>query len=260
MRIATWNVNSLRVHFEHVRRWVGIAKPDVMCLQETKVEDDEFPVLEMTALGYPHLAFWGEKTYNGVAIASKEPLADVQRGFSEGAPDDQPRLVAATVSGIRVMSCYVPMGTQVGTDKFSYKLAFYSRLKTEVRAALAKHPDLVLCGDLNVALTDLDVWDPFEREGQVLFHPTERDALRRVIDAGFVDAWRTKNPKAPEFSWWDYRSMAWSRNQGLRIDYTLVSKALAPKITDAAMWKEARGWNEPSKPSDHVPVTVDLAA
>jgi len=258
MRIATWNVNSLRVHLEHVRRWIRTASPDVVCLQETKVEDAQFPVLDLTALGYPHLSFWGEKTYNGVAILSKEPQSDVRKGFSEGPHDEQPRVIAATVGGVRVMSCYVPMGTAVGTDKFSYKLAFLSRLKTEVRTALAATPDLVVCGDLNVALADLDVWDPFEAEGQILFHPTERDALKRVLEAGLVDSWRAKHPRANEYSWWDYRGMAWSRNQGFRIDYALVSKALLPRVTDAAIWKEPRGWTEPSKPSDHVPVTVDV--
>ncbi len=258
MRVATWNVNSLRVRLDHLERWVADASPDVICLQETKVEDARFPQDRIAALGYPHQAFIGEKTYNGVAILSRFPLTDVQHGFADEADDPQRRFVAATVEGVRVLCCYVPMGTAVGTPKFSYKLAWLSRLKQEVRRTLAAHAQVVVVGDMNVALDDLDVWDPFEADGKILFHPNERDALRRVLDAGLVDPWRRLHPNEVAFSWWDYRGGAFWRNQGFRIDYVFVSAALADRVEGAAHWKATRGWEEPSKPSDHVPVTVDL--
>jgi len=260
MRIATWNVNSLRVRLEHVKRWAEQARPDVICLQETKVEDDKFPTEELAALGFEHQAFIGEKTYNGVAILSKQPLDDVQKGLSDDTEDPQPRFIAATTGGVRVLCCYVPMGTKIGSKQFSYKLAWLSRLKREVRAALAQTEQVVVVGDMNVALEDLDVWDPFEADGKILFHPAERDALKRVLSTGLVDAYRQAHPDGNEYSWWDYRGGAWWKNHGFRIDHVLVSKALASAIHDVTIWKDTRGWEEPSKPSDHVPVTVDLEA
>ncbi|MBW1878119.1 MAG: exodeoxyribonuclease III [Deltaproteobacteria bacterium] len=257
MRVATWNVNSLRVRLPHLQRWVEAAHPDVVCLQETKVVDDKFPVQALQALGFPHLAFSGEKTYNGVAILSRHPLHEVQKGFSTPPLDVQHRMIAATVEGIRVIDCYVPVGQKVGSPKFTYKLAWLSRLKQEARAAVASG-DTVVCGDLNVALDDLDVWDPFEWEGRILFHPNEREALRRVLAVGLVDAYRQVHPRGTDYSWWDYRQRAWSFNHGLRIDHVLVSSSLSPRVRDVTVWRETRGWDEPAKPSDHCPVTVDL--
>lgn len=258
MRVATWNVNSLRVRLPHLQRWAEEARPDVVLLQETKVEDDKFPVLELQALGFEHLAFWGEPTYNGVAILSRHPIEAVQKGFSGHPEEGQPRLICGTVRGVRVLSAYVPMGERPGSEKFSYKLAFYSQLKSELRVQLAEWDQLLLTGDMNVAREDNDTWDPFEADGKILFHPTERQALERVIETGLVDTWRQKNPWANEFSWWDYRMRGFQLNHGFRIDYCFASKALAQKVVHAAMWKQTRGWEQPTKPSDHIPVSVDL--
>ncbi len=253
MRIASWNVNSLRVRLEHLERFVAEADPDVLCLQETKCADARFPAEAVEALGFPHQATWGEKTYNGVAILAKEPLEEVQRGFASGPPDPQPRLLGATVGGVRILDCYVPNGSPLGSSKFTYKLAWLSRLKREVRA-LEGQP-LLVCGDMNVALEDRDVWDPFEADGKVLFTHAERDALRRVLAAGLVDPWRATHPEATEFTWWDYRGAGFQRNHGLRIDYAFVSPDLAERVTEARHWPETRRWKQPS---DHCPVTVDL--
>lgn len=253
MKIATWNVNSLRVRLEHLGRYLGSDEaPDVLCMQETKVTDDKFPAEELRAMGYAHLAWHGQKTYNGVAIASKLPLESVQANFADGVDDGQARLIAATVSGVRVICAYVPMGTAPGTEKFQYKLGWLARLRGELNR-LDPSALVALCGDLNITRGDLDTWDPFRTEGQILCHPHERYALGKVMDWGLVDVAREREPEARAFTWWDYRAGAWPRNQGFRIDYVLASRPLAAACVGTAVHKEPRGWE---KASDHTPVSA----
>jgi len=260
LRIASWNVNSLRVRFEHVLRYLEQAQPDVLCLQETKVEDHKFPAEALAAAGYPHQLISGQKTYNGVAILSKHPLVDPQLGFTvphpAGLDDEQRRMVAATVSGVRVFCCYVPMGTAPGHAKFTYKLQWLARLRGELNQLAATEPVLV-CGDLNVALGELDTWDAVSTDGSILCHPHERMVLRKVMDWGLHDAFRALHPDERTFSWWDYRGGAYPRNRGFRIDYVLLSKPLLERCVASRTWADTRAW-EPTA-SDHIPVSVDLS-
>lgn len=255
MRIATWNVNSLRVRLGHLQRWLAMAEPDVVCLQETKVIDEEFPVDAIRACGYDHVCFWGEQTYNGVAILSKQPLHDVQLGIADHEHDTQPRVAAATVGGIRVYSCYVPNGQAVGSPKFAYKLRWLERLRLWIARDHQPSDPVLVCGDMNIAPDDLDTWDPFQTEGKLLCHPEERARLQRLLDWGLVDAWRERHPFTSEFTWWDYRRMGFERNHGLRIDHVFVTRPLFERTRDVTIWREVRGWEQPS---DHVPVSIDL--
>lgn len=255
MRVCTWNVNSLRARMEHLARFSTEGGCDVICLQETKLTDDLFPVAEITAMGWPHLAWWGQPTYNGVAILSKHPLHDVQKGFRVApVPKDvEARVIGATVNGIRILGLYTPNGQAVGSSKFAYKLAWLESLRQEVGAV---EGPLLVCGDMNIAPDDLDVWDPFELDGKLLFHPKEKAALRAMKSARqLVDAWREKHPKASSFSWWDYQRMGFQRGFGLRIDHVFLSPDLAAACTDATIHRDVRAWENPS---DHAPVSVDL--
>jgi exodeoxyribonuclease-3 len=253
MKIATWNVNSLRVRLPQVLEWLRARSPDVLCLQETKVTDDRFPVDELRAAGY-HAVFSGQKTYNGVAILSREPARDVLTGLP-GGDGGQKRFIAATFGGIRVVCVYVPNGEAVGSDKYGYKLAWLERLRGYVEKELIAHSRLVLLGDCNIAPEDRDVHDPKLWEGQVLFSEPERAAFRQLLAAGLVDAFRLFPQEAASFSWWDYRMQAFRRNRGLRIDHILVSPALAAEcqacIIDTAPRRLER-------PSDHAPVIAGL--
>jgi exodeoxyribonuclease III len=255
LRIATWNVNSLRVREDHVRRWVTDARPDVLCLQETKVEDKKFPHALFDELGLVHRAIHGQKTYNGVAICSRLPLADAAGGFTVGPTDDQARLVRATVEGVRVLCCYVPNGSSVGSEKFSYKMDWLGRLRAELDAIGTPETPVVVCGDFNIAPAEADVWDPFEAENELLFHPFEHKALAGVTSWGLRDALRIANPTGPHFSWWDYRQAAFRRNMGYRIDHHWVSEALAGRVRAVTTAREVRGWEQPS---DHVPVMIEI--
>lgn len=252
--IATWNVNSIRQRLDHLLKWAKQANPDVICLQETKVTDDKFPSVAIAAAGYPHQFFAGEKSYNGVAILSREPLGDPQKGFSEN-PDPSQRFIAATVHDIRIFCCYVPVGTSVGSEKFAYKLDWFGRILRELVTRSTPEDQVVVCGDLNVAPDDASVWDPFALEGHLLFHPAEREALQSLLDWGLIDAFRLKNPFSSAFSWWDYRGGAFNRNLGMRIDHHLISRPLAEVCKEVTHWREVRGWTQPS---DHVPVVVEF--
>ena len=255
MRIGTWNVNSLRVRQPHLLRWLDQSDTDVVCLQETKLTDDKFPAQALRDAGYEHLAWHGQPTYNGVAIISRHPLTDVQIGMGDDVDDPQARVIAATIQGIRVIGVYCPNGQQIGSDKFFYKLAWYERLRLMLDRTCPADTPVVLCGDFNVAPDDIDVWDPFVTEGQLLCHPDERNALERVMDWGLEDSFRSMNPFSSEFSWWDYRAMGFQRNHGVRIDHLLLSDDLMQRLQDAVIWRDTRGWEQPS---DHAPVTVDL--
>ncbi len=263
MKLATWNVNSIRARHERVLAWVEANRPDVLCLQELKAEDEKFPAADYRALGY-EIATFGEKTYNGVAILARGPLGEVERGFADGAGDPQARFLAATAAtaataagGVRVMCAYAPNGEAVGSEKFAYKLAWFERLRAYLAARVRPGSAAVLCGDLNVAPEPIDVHDPALWEGRVLYSAEERAALARAVGAaGLVDVIRRLHPEDRIYTWWDYRQLAFPRNLGLRIDHVLATPALAARATAARVDREAR---KGKLPSDHAPVVVELA-
>ena len=254
MRLATWNVNSVRAREARLLRWLEAASPDVVCLQELKVTTEAFPFEALQAAGY-HAAVHGQKTYNGVAILSRVEPRDVERGFGDEGDDTQARLVSGQVGGIRVASAYVPNGGEVGSEKWAYKLEWLRRLRAWLDRRFAKTDPLALCGDFNVAPEARDVCDPAAWEGSVLTHPDARQALRDVRAWGLVDAFRLHHEEPGFFSWWDYRMLAFPRNKGLRIDHIDLSASLAGRCTAAAIDRNER---KGKQPSDHVPVVVEL--
>jgi len=254
MKLATWNVNSLKVRLPQVLNWLEENQPDVLCLQETKLEDVNFPKAELNAAGYA-VEFYGQKTYNGVALISKQPLADVVTAIPDF-DDVQKRVLAATVAGVRVVCVYIPNGQSLDSDKYQYKLAWLGALKTWLKDEIARHPKLVLLGDYNIAPDDRDVHDPQAWEGQVLCSPPEREAFRDLIGLGLQDAFRLFEQPEKIFSWWDYRMNAFRRNMGLRIDHILVSAELAMNCTACAIDKSVR---KLERPSDHAPVLAEIA-
>ena len=254
MRLATWNVNSLAVRLPQVLDWLAVNPVDVLVLQETKLTDDKFPHAPLQAAGYV-VQWFGQKTYNGVALLSRTDAQAVVKNIS-GLDDPQARVIAATVQGIRVMCVYVPNGQAPDSDKFIYKLAWLDALRACVAAELAVHPQLVLMGDFNIAPEDRDVHDPVAWAGQVLCTPQERAQFQGLLDLGLVDAFRLFEQPPKSWSWWDYRNLAFRKNQGLRIDHVLVSDALRPRVQACHIDKLPRK-NE--RPSDHAPVVVTLA-
>ena len=254
MKIATWNVNSLAVRLPQVLDWLGLHRPDVLCLQETKLTDDKFPHAELAAAGY--LAQWfGQKTYNGVALLTRAPVDAVVKNIP-GFDDAQARVISANVSGVRVIGAYVPNGQSTDSDKFVYKMRWLTGLREWVAAELAAHPQLVLVGDYNIAPEDRDVHDPVLWAGQVLCTPEERAHFKGLLDCGLSDAFRSFEQPPKSWSWWDYRNLAFRKNQGLRIDHILVSEALKPRLVSCVIDKLPRK-NE--RPSDHAPVIAELA-
>ena len=256
MKIATWNVNSIRQRLDHLAGWLARAAPDVVCVQETKVEDARFPEEPIAEAGYKSV-FFGQKTYNGVAILARHGLAieDVQKNLASDEEDAQRRLIAATIEGIRIINVYVPNGQAVGTPAFAFKLEWLGRLRSEIAKRHSPADSVLLCGDFNVAPEPIDVHDPKRWEGNVLFHPDERAALKRILDWGFVDGFRKHHTEPKMFSWWDYRMGAYKRNWGLRIDLALLTAPLAARTRDVSIDKYPR---ELERPSDHAPVVVDL--
>jgi exodeoxyribonuclease-3 len=255
MKIVSWNVNSLKVRLPHLEEWVKIAEPDVLALQEIKLEDAAFPHAAIEALGYTHRAVSGQKTYNGVALLSRRPITDVHIGIP-GFDDPQRRVIAGTVDGVRVVDLYVVNGQEVGSDKFAYKLDWLARLRAWLADEIARHPQLVVLGDFNIAPADIDVHDPAAWHEQVLCSTPERDALRAIEALGLVDSFRALHPDAGQFSWWDYRQGAFRRNIGLRIDLVLVSSALRDRLQAAGIDRVPRTWE---RPSDHAPAWIELA-
>lgn len=251
MKLAAWNVNSLKVRLPHLTDWLAKAQPDVVCLQELKLEDAKFPRAELEAAGY-QAAFSGQKTYNGVAILSRAGLSDVSMGIP-GFADDHKRVIAATVSGIRVVCVYCPNGQTVGSDKYEYKLRWFAALKDYLAAELSRHPQLAVAGDFNVAPEDRDVHDPKAWEGQVLVSAAERAALCSLTSLGLADSFRLFEQPEKIFSWWDYRMLGFRRNAGLRIDHVLVSPDLARRCISSTVDKEPR---KLERPSDHAPVVA----
>lgn len=258
MKIATWNVNSIRARLPHVLRWVESEGPDVLCLQELKVQDADFPGAELEALGYSCVVA-GQKTYNGVAIVSRVPASDPVIGFSHLPRDDprnaQRRLLAATVGGVRVLSAYLPNGEAVGSEKFAYKLEFFGELRRYLDSACTQAEPLCLCGDFNVAPEPVDVYDPAGWEGQVLCSEPERLALAEIRAFGFEDCFRKHHPEGGRYSWWDYRMRAFQRKMGLRIDHLWATPPLAQRCTASDIDVEPRRWE---RPSDHAPVWAEF--
>ena len=252
MRIVSWNINSLRKRQDRLFDWLETAKPDAVCLQETKCPDDQFPVLALKAAGY-HACFHGEKSYNGVAILSKSEPADVQTSLCDEVEDTQARVLAATIEGVRIYSVYAPNGQAVGSPAFQYKLQWYRRLRDCL--ARDRHERVAVAGDLNVAPEDRDTHDPDLWRGAIMCSEPEREAFQALIGAGFADTLRLHHQEAGLFSWWDYRLLAFPKNRGLRIDAILASRALAEKCTDGGIDREMRKGKEPS---DHAPVWADF--
>jgi exodeoxyribonuclease-3 len=250
MLIASWNVNSIRARIERVTAWLQARKPDVVCMQELKVEEKELPVEAFTQLGYRSVQAC-QKTYNGVAILAKAPLDYVACGLDDGVDDPQQRLIAATVNGVRVICVYAPNGQGVGSDKWSYKLAWMERLRAYLAKRCDRNAPLVLCGDFNVAPEPRDVHDPAEWESSTLFHPEARAALERVRSWGLYDSFRLHHQDPGFYSWWDYRMLGFPKNRGLRIDHLFVTEPLVPRCKDAWIDREAR---KGKQPSDHAPV------
>jgi exodeoxyribonuclease-3 len=253
MKLATWNVNSLKVRLPHVLQWLAANPVDALCLQETKLTDDKFPVAEIEAAGN-QVVFTGQKTYNGVAILSKHPMSDIVKNIPSF-EDQQQRVIAATIEGMRVVCAYIPNGQSVGSEKYEYKLKWLEGLHAWLAAEYDTHSQLALLGDYNIAPEDRDVHDPVAWQGQVLVSEAERAAFRRLESLGFRDAFRLFEQPEKLFSWWDYRQMAFRRNMGLRIDHILLSPALAAKCTECVIDKAPRKWEQPS---DHTPVIATL--
>lgn len=253
-RIATWNVNSLKVRLPHVLDWLSANPVDVLCLQETKLEERAFPHAELEAAGY-HAVHSGQKTYNGVAILSREPAQDVQSGIP-GFADEQRRVIAATVGGLRVVCAYMPNGQAVGSDKYEYKLRWLAALTAWLRTELARCPRLALLGDFNIAPDDRDVHDPAAWRDQILCSEAERAAFRGLVELGLADAFRLFPQPEKTYSWWDYRQLGFRLNRGLRIDHVLLSAALAAECRACAIDKAPR---KLERPSDHAPVVATLA-
>ena len=253
MKLATWNVNSLKVRLPHVLDWLTANPVDVLCLQETKSEDKNFPKSELRAAGY-HSVFCGQKTYNGVAILSREPVDEVQFGIP-GHDDEQKRVIAATFKDVRVICVYVPNGQSVDSDKYRYKLGWLDTLRDWLIQELERYPKMVLLGDYNIAPEDRDVHDPKAWEGSVLVSEPERQKLRNLEQLGLRDSFRLFEQPEKSFSWWDYRMMAFRRNLGLRIDLILISEPLVAQCKSSVIDKAPR---KLERPSDHTPVVVEL--
>ena len=253
MKLATWNVNSLAVRLPQLLDWLNQHQPDAICLQETKLTDDKFPSTELAAAGY-RSEWFGQKTYNGVALLTRDAASEVVKNIP-GFDDPQARVISGSVAGIRLIGAYIPNGQAPGTDKFDYKMRWLSALREWVAAELSRHPKLVLVGDYNIAPEDRDVYDPVAWAGQILCTPEERAHFRGLIEIGLHDAFRLFDQPPKSWSWWDYRMLAFRKNQGLRIDHILVSEALKTRVTACTIDKLPRK-NE--RPSDHAPVVVEL--
>lgn len=254
MKIATWNVNSLRVRLPQVLDWLAREQPDILGLQETKVPDEEFPVADILAAGY-QAVYSGQRTYNGVAILSRQPAHDVVRDLPN-LNDAQRRVIAATVGSVRVLNLYVPNGESVESEKYIYKLDWLERLAEHVEGELAVYPRVVVMGDFNIAPEDRDVHDPRAWEGRVLFSEPERAAFKRLLEKGLCDTFRLFEQEEKSFSWWDYRLMAFRRNTGLRIDHILASRELC---TVCRACRIDKGPRKLERPSDHTPVVAEFA-
>lgn len=255
MKIATFNVNSLRVRLPILTEWLKEASPDILCLQETKVQDPDFPHAAIEATGYNYV-FKGQKTYNGVAILSRPKISDVSYGLPDE-PCDEPRMITASIGGITVINTYVPQGASIDSQYYTYKLEWFKRLRRYLDKTFDPGSPLVWCGDLNVAPEPIDVYDPESLADHVCFHIEARKALRHVLDFGLVDCFRLHNKNPGEYSFWDYREPgSLSRNRGWRLDHIMATKPLASKCSSAAIDKQPR---QQERPSDHTPVIAEFS-
>lgn len=254
MKIASWNVNSLKVRLPQVLEWLGSSRTDILALQETKLTDENFPVSAIQDAGY-EVVYSGQKTYNGVAILSRSQATDVVTD-PPGLEDAQRRILAATIGDIRVVNLYVVNGENVGTEKYAYKLDWLARLRTWLATEIETHPNLVVLGDFNIAPDDRDVHDPEAWHERILCSTPEREALATLTDMGLVDTFRIFDQPEEEFSWFDYRAASFRRNRGLRIDLVLASPALQKRVTAAGIDRAPRGWE---RPSDHAPVWAEFS-
>jgi exodeoxyribonuclease-3 len=252
MKIASWNINSLRKRQDRLFEWLEKTKPDVVCLQETKCPDEQFPVLALRAAGY-HAVYHGEKSYNGVAILSKQEPQDVRASLCDEVIDLQARVISARIDHVRVYSIYAPNGQAVGSPAYEYKLSWYARLRDCV--AKGKDVDLAVCGDFNVAPEDVDVHDPELWRGAIMCSERERAAFRELCKIGLIDTLRMHHHDAGLFTWWDYRMLSFPKNRGLRIDAVLAGKSLAPKCIASGIDREMRKGKDPS---DHAPIWAEF--
>ena len=258
MKITTWNVNSLTARLQHVLDWLSANPVDVLCLQELKLTDDKFPLEGLELIGYGHCAVFGQKTYNGVAIISREPVRDVVKNIA-GFEDAHSRVVACTVDSpagdLRVVNGYFVNGQAPGTEKFEYKMSWLRGLRDYLRDELAAHPRLVLLGDFNITPEDRDSYDPVGLAETIHHTSEERDHFRKLIELGLVDSFRLFEQPEKSYSWWDYRMLGYQKNRGLRIDHILVSEPLKSRVTGCTIDRVPRKWE---RPSDHAPVTMEL--
>lgn len=261
MKVATWNVNSIRTRLTHVVDWLTANPVDVLCLQETKVVDSDFPAEPLQALGY-HTYVSGQKAYNGVAILSRTPLEQVSTGFAAILKnpqvedlDQQKRVITGVAAGLRVVNLYVPNGSAIGSEKYAYKLRWLGVLRTYLQTLLADNEALLVCGDFNVALEDRDIHDPVGKDSHIMASPQEREALQAVLALGLKDAFRKFTEAGGHFSWWDYRAASFRRNRGWRIDHHYLSPVLYDRARHCTIDVEPR---QLEKPSDHTPVIVEI--
>jgi exodeoxyribonuclease-3 len=253
MKLATWNVNSLKVRLPQVLNFLTVHKPDVLCLQETKIEDANFPVMDITAAGYQAI-FSGQRTYNGVAILSLQAPEEITMGIADF-DDPQKRVISALINGVRVVCVYVPNGENVASAKYGYKLDWLGRVKACLKLELEKYPRLAILGDYNIAPEDRDVHDPKVWEGKVLFSEPERAAFRELVVLGFCDGFRLFDQAEKSYSWWDYRTNGFKRGLGLRIDHILLSPELAKSCKSCSIDQVRRAHE---RPSDHAPVLIEI--
>jgi exodeoxyribonuclease III len=260
MKIATWNVNSVRTRKEHVTNWLGENPVDLLCLQETKVVDTDFPRSPFEELGY-HVYISGQKSYNGVALFSRQPLEDVSIGFTSILPDiesiwdEQKRVITGVIDGVRVVNLYVPNGSSVGSDKYEYKLGWLKILGKYLQKLSDSNPAICVCGDFNIALEDIDIYDATGKENHIMASETERQALREVLNLGFADGFRKFNTETGNYSWWDYRTAAFQRNRGWRIDHHYLTPTLYERAKSCIIDIAPR---KLTQPSDHTPVIVEI--
>lgn len=254
MRIVSWNINSLRKRQERLLDWLGATSPDIVCLQETKCTDEQFPAKTLRDAGYASV-FHGQKSYNGVAVLAKEVPHEVRMGFCDEVADEQARVIAANVGAVRVISIYAPNGQAVGSPAYQYKLEWYRRLTKCLREEESPLERIVVCGDFNVAPNDKDVHDPALWCGAIMCSTEERAAFRALKEVGLADTLRLHHPESGIFSWWDYRMLAFPKNRGLRIDAILAGRELAAQCSDGGVHREMRKGKEPS---DHAPVWAEF--
>ncbi len=254
LTLATWNINSVRMRLPRLLDWLQRRQPSVVCLQETKVVDEDFPAAPLAEAGYQCIVN-GQKAYNGVAILTKFPARDVVRALPGDASDSDCRMLSATIEGMRIFNMYAPNGQSVESEKYRYKLAWFQRLRAVLDGCDPK-AEVLLCGDFNVAPEDLDVWDPEQWRGQILCSDPERGAFGKILEWGFVDTLRFHHPEAGVYTWWDYRGGAFHRGWGMRIDHILASAPLARRCTGVEVDREER---KGEKPSDHAPVIASFS-